>query len=301
MAKMSAFAVVALAIFSVCALFLLRKAQEQGGTEVRAAFKDAYPLLEGMNVRLYGAVAGRVGEIELGDDGDAHVTLVLFDGTEPPRADAVASIRQEDITGDSYVSLEPGKDEEELGNAEIPTSRTSVAPRFDDLLNSFNEPVRQGLELRPGPARNGARVPRAGSEHSDDPAPSRARGGQRRLRRGRVPERGAGLADRERRTGQPPGCRPFRSAREARRRSRRHTADDGRPCPGARRALEVAPPTLRAAEGTLGRLTRLAEASLPLANTLEAAARTSLDGCPSRPVRRGRGGDHPPTSIPRSG
>ncbi len=272
MAKMSAFAVVALAIFSVCALFLLGKAQEQGGTDVRAAFKDAYPLLEGMNVRLYGAVAGRVGEIELGDDGDAHVTLVLFDGTEPPRADAVASIRQEDITGDSYVSLEPGKDEEELGNAEIPTSRTSVAPRFDDLLNSFNEPVRQGLELvlvqlgmaleSRGQDLNTATIQlRPALEVANDAL-------------GEVGSQNAALG----------------SLIESAERVNRQAADrsdqlaklvDGLAAtlqttaahaPALDRALEVAPPTLRAAEGTLGRLTRLAEASLPLANTLEAAS-----------------------------
>ena len=272
MAKMSAFAVVALALFGVASLFFLGRAQETGGTEVRAAFKDAYPLLEGMNVRLYGAVAGRVGEIELGDDGNAHVTLVLFDGTEPPRADAVVSIRQEDITGDSYVSLEPGNDEEPLGSAEIPTSRSSVAPRFDDLLNSFNEPVRQGLELvlvqlglaleSRGQDLNTATIElRPALEVANDAL-------------GEVASQNVALG----------------SLIESAERVNRQAADrsdqlakliDGLAAtlqttaahaPALDRALETSPQTLRAAEGTLGRLTRLGEASLPLANTLEAAS-----------------------------
>ena len=72
---------------------------------------------------------------------------VLHEGTEPPKSDAVATIRQEDITGDSYVSLTTGKRDEPLGDEWISTSRTMRAPRFDDLLNAFDEPVRQGVEL----------------------------------------------------------------------------------------------------------------------------------------------------------
>ena len=117
------------------------------GTEVKAEFKDAYPLLEGMHVREYGAVAGTIAEIEVTDEGTVEVTMQLNEGTDPPGADATATIRQEDITGDSYIALSPGDDPEPLGDEVIPTTRTMSAPRFDDLLNSFNEPVRQGLEL----------------------------------------------------------------------------------------------------------------------------------------------------------
>jgi virulence factor Mce-like protein len=117
------------------------------GTEVKAEFDDVYPLLPGMNVRVDGAIAGTVGDIELTDRGTAMVTLQLSQGTSPPRADATAAIRQQDITGDSYVALEPGDSSKPLGERVIPTTRTLVAPRFDDLLNSFDQPVRQGLKL----------------------------------------------------------------------------------------------------------------------------------------------------------
>jgi len=147
-ARITAFATVALAILAVVAVYVTSRPElVHGGTEVRASFEDAYPLLEGMHVRVDGAVAGTVKEVELGDDGNAHVTMQLFEGTSPPRADALATIRQEDITGDSYVSLSRGDAPEMLGEDEIPPERTMSAPRFDDLLNAFNEPVRQGLEL----------------------------------------------------------------------------------------------------------------------------------------------------------
>ena len=147
-ARVTAIATVALAVFAVVALYVTSRPDVlRGGAEARAAFEDAYPLLEGMHVRVDGAVAGTVKDIELGEDGNAHITMQLFEGSRPPRSDAVAAIRQEDITGDSYVSLSLGAAETLLANSEIPTSRTLSAPRFDDLLNAFSEPVRRGLEL----------------------------------------------------------------------------------------------------------------------------------------------------------
>ncbi len=118
-----------------------------GGATVRAEFDDVYPLLPGMHVRVDGAIAGEVASIEVADDGEAIVTMNLSEGTTPPRADASAAIRQQDITGDSYVALDPGTDSKPLGDTMITRQRTIVAPRFDDLLNTFDEPVRQGIKL----------------------------------------------------------------------------------------------------------------------------------------------------------
>jgi virulence factor Mce-like protein len=145
-AKLSAITCVALAIVAGAALYLTSNPGLKG-TAVQAEFKDAYPLLPGMHVREYGAVAGTISEIEVTDRGTVQITMQLNEGTDPPRADATATIRQEDITGDSYIALAPGDAAEPLGNQTIPTRRTMSAPRFDDLLNSFNQPVRQGLKL----------------------------------------------------------------------------------------------------------------------------------------------------------
>lgn len=117
------------------------------GTSVEAEFEDAFPLLEGMNVRIDGAIAGTVRTIEVNERGNADVVLQLNEGTRPPRADASAAIRQQDITGDSYIALEPGNDPEPLGDRVIGTDRTVVAPRFDDLLNSVGPTEREALRL----------------------------------------------------------------------------------------------------------------------------------------------------------
>jgi hypothetical protein len=73
--------------------------------------------------------------------------MQLNEGTDPPMSDATAAIRQQDITGDSYVSLEPGHAAAPLGDDVITTKSTLIAPRFDDLLNSFDRQVREGLQL----------------------------------------------------------------------------------------------------------------------------------------------------------
>ncbi|MGI9020848.1 MAG: MlaD family protein [Solirubrobacterales bacterium] len=146
MARLTAVTCALLLFASVAVLYVTSKG-EGAGAEVKAEFEDTFPLLPGMHVRVYGAVAGAVGEVALTDEGTALVTMQLHEGTVPPSEDATAAIRQQDITGDSYVSLEPGRAEAELGDEVIPASRTLIAPRFDDLLNSFDADVREGFQL----------------------------------------------------------------------------------------------------------------------------------------------------------
>ena len=129
-----------------------------GANEVVAEFDDAFPLIEGMYVRVDGAIAGSVGPIEVNDRGNAEVTLLLDDTIEEPKADARAVIRQQDTTGDSYVAFEPnptGSNEplaeeglvcETAARGET-CPQTMIAPRLDDLLNAFAEPERAGVKL----------------------------------------------------------------------------------------------------------------------------------------------------------
>jgi phospholipid/cholesterol/gamma-HCH transport system substrate-binding protein len=146
MARLVAVATAFLLAATVAVLYVTSNPGISGST-VKAEFQDTFPLLPGMHVRVFGAVAGSVDDVELTDHGTALVTLRLNEGTAPPSNDASASIRQQDITGDSYVSLSPGNSGTPLGDEAIPTSRTLVAPRFDDLLNSFDPSVREGLQL----------------------------------------------------------------------------------------------------------------------------------------------------------
>src|SRR5690242_19133736 len=143
------FAVTALLLAPTLAFLYLSSKPRHQDDAVVAQFVDAFPLVEGMNVRVDGAVAGSVGKISVNDQGIAEVRLLLDKGVEPPRADATASIRQQDTTGDSYVAFEPGRSHTPLreidghptiacdGTAPVRCPHTLVAPRLDDLLNSF--------------------------------------------------------------------------------------------------------------------------------------------------------------------
>ncbi len=147
MARLSAIACAVLLVIAVGVLYVTSHPNLAARTQVRAEFQDVYPLLTGMNVREWGAPAGTVSSIDLTERGTVMVTMDLNAGTTPPTANATASIREQDITGDSYVDLSPGHAAKPLGDTVIPTSRTIRAPRFDDLLNTFDKPVQESLQI----------------------------------------------------------------------------------------------------------------------------------------------------------
>jgi virulence factor Mce-like protein len=114
------------------------------GTEVVAEFADARGLVVDADVLIAGAKAGRTTDIELTPRGTARVTMRLHDGLETPRSDAKAAIRPADLLGDVVLDLSPGAARTPLRGA-IPTARTVNAPRLEQVLETFDEPVRDGL------------------------------------------------------------------------------------------------------------------------------------------------------------
>jgi virulence factor Mce-like protein len=137
-------AVVAALALAVSGLVLSGGATAQSPV-ITAEFSNARGLVEGNDVRVGGAPAGTVTNLELSDGGTALVTIELHDGIEPPHADASAAIRPVDLIGDNYVALELGSDPGPLEGV-IPPSRTLNEPRLDDLLRTFAEPERIGIE-----------------------------------------------------------------------------------------------------------------------------------------------------------
>ena len=151
-------ALVAGLLVMVIGILVVTSRPPAGANEVVAEFDDAFPLIEGMYVRVDGAIAGSVGPIEVNDSGNAEVTLLLDESIAAPMDDARAVIRQQDTTGDSYVAFEPNPDgsDQPLGPDGITCEttehgevcpRTMTAPRLDDLLNAFAEPERAGVKL----------------------------------------------------------------------------------------------------------------------------------------------------------
>jgi hypothetical protein len=63
----------------------------------------------------------------------------------PLRADASVAVRQQDLLGDSYLSLAAGNARAPLRGAIAP-NRTIARPRFDEALSTFSPEVRAGVQ-----------------------------------------------------------------------------------------------------------------------------------------------------------
>ena len=144
-ARLSALLLTAILAASVVGYAALHFGWFDQGAEYQAIFQDAWPLVPGMDVRVSGAVVGSVRDVQLTNSGTARVTFQLRPGVPAPRADASVAIRQDDLLGDSDLSLELGTAKAPL-KGPIPTSRSIQEPRLDDFLNTFRAPVRAGLQ-----------------------------------------------------------------------------------------------------------------------------------------------------------
>lgn len=116
-----------------------------GGSLVKAEFKNSWPLVAGMSVRVSGAVAGSVQAVKLTDRGTSEVELRLARGVPQPRTDASAAIRQADVLGDTYVALTLGDSPDKLEDP-IGLDRTITMPRLDELFSAFPDKERVALK-----------------------------------------------------------------------------------------------------------------------------------------------------------
>jgi len=134
-----------LGLAAVGVLLVLALGAREDRPELVAEFTSSRGLVERAEVRVGGAPAGSVTSIRLSDRGTAEVGLDLHDGLPRLASDATAAIRPVDLLGDVYVELSPGSSSEPL-RGPIPVARTSNAPRLDELLATFDAPVRAGLQ-----------------------------------------------------------------------------------------------------------------------------------------------------------
>jgi len=117
-----------------------------GGYVLKAEFTNARGLVVGNDVRVNGAPAGSVKDIELTDRGTALVTLELHDGLPEARADASASIRPVGPARRHLPVAVARHGAEPLPGGRIAAARTTNAPRLDQLLNVFQPSQRLGLK-----------------------------------------------------------------------------------------------------------------------------------------------------------
>jgi virulence factor Mce-like protein len=140
-------ALVALAAMTLAAVVLWQHVfSAPGGRTYAVEFTNARGLVAGNDVRVLGAPAGRVTAVTLNRDGTARVSFRLSSRSAPPRQDAAAAIEPSDLLGDTYLSLSPGSASQPLSGP-IPTSRAVNAPRLDELLDTFQPDVRNGLRV----------------------------------------------------------------------------------------------------------------------------------------------------------
>ncbi len=147
-------------LVGVVAILVVTSRPPSNTRQVVAQFRDAFPTLEGFQVRTDGAPAGSVGKITVNKQGLAEVTLLVDKDVPAPRADATATIRQFDSTGDSYVAYDPGTASGPLPERDgkptiscdapaptAPCTNTLAAPRLDDLVNAFGPSEQAGIKL----------------------------------------------------------------------------------------------------------------------------------------------------------
>lgn len=102
----------------------------------QAEFETARGIVEGGDLRLNGAPAGRIESVELTDRGTALITASLDDGVPAPRADAAVVARPRDLLGSYYVSYSPGRGARPLSGP-VPVSRTGNLTRLTDVNSAL--------------------------------------------------------------------------------------------------------------------------------------------------------------------
>jgi phospholipid/cholesterol/gamma-HCH transport system substrate-binding protein len=127
-----------------------------GGGEsykVTAQFQNASQLVNGNNVTVAGVPVGKVGEIKLGDDGQALVELNIDeDAYTPLRDGTTATVRSQSLSGvaNRYVDLAlPPADktgEEIDSGGAIGQENTVSEVDLDQLFDTLDEPTVKGLQ-----------------------------------------------------------------------------------------------------------------------------------------------------------
>jgi ABC-type transporter Mla subunit MlaD len=128
------------------------------GYFVRAIFDNASSLVEGEDVKIAGAVVGRVETLEVAPGNKAAVVLRIDNEDFTPwKADAHCIIRPQSLIGEKFVECEPGsasspplrkiEDGDGEGQRLMPVSATSSPVDLDLLNNVMRLPYRQRLSI----------------------------------------------------------------------------------------------------------------------------------------------------------
>lgn len=152
-------AVICLALASAV-LFITASGSADGGEpyRVRAIFDNASFAAENEDVKVAGAVIGKIGSLEITDSRKAVLNLEIDDGRFAPfHDDAHCTIRSEGVLAVKFIDCDPGtaataelpliEDGENAGEHLLSIEHTSSPVDLDIVTNTYRAPTDQQLAL----------------------------------------------------------------------------------------------------------------------------------------------------------
>jgi phospholipid/cholesterol/gamma-HCH transport system substrate-binding protein len=134
-----------LAIVAITLLAFGRDALFPRGTETRAIFASGTQLKGGSVVRRAGLDIGEVLKVEASKDGRALVSMRIKPDVDPIRTDSRLAIRPRlAFEGNFYVDVVGGTESASVAdeNVTFPMTQTSVPVQLDQVLSTFDRPIR---------------------------------------------------------------------------------------------------------------------------------------------------------------
>jgi virulence factor Mce-like protein len=130
-------------------------ARDSGGSahyRVAAVFDTAKGMVAGQQVKIAGAVVGRVDEVDLVPGPKARMVMNVDRRFAPFRADATCRILPEGVISENFVDCSPGSKSQPAisivrGVPTVPLQNTAVPTSLQDAVNLFSLPVDQRLRV----------------------------------------------------------------------------------------------------------------------------------------------------------
>ena len=121
-----------------------------GGYSVNARFQNASQLVKGNLVQVSGQAVGKVEKIDLTPDGQAEITMSIYEDHAPLPRGTRAIVRQASLSGiaNRYVDLTlPGQSAPEIPDGgTIGQDATTSAVDLDQVFNTFDPETRKDLQ-----------------------------------------------------------------------------------------------------------------------------------------------------------
>ncbi|MEA2468427.1 MAG: hypothetical protein QOJ57_2553, partial [Thermoleophilaceae bacterium] len=117
------------------------------GYAVSAIFDNADFLVVGQDVKIAGAVVGRVSGVHLTPQHTARVDMEIEQGFAPFRSDASCTIRPQSLIGEKFVDCEPGSPKARPLDGPLPLASNHSPVDLDLVFAALRLPYRQRLTL----------------------------------------------------------------------------------------------------------------------------------------------------------